>query len=591
MRRVRGVSPILFGLLTISGIAPDLRAAMSASLSASVPSHAEVGTVVKWTASVSDQEAGRLWYRFRTRALVEDFKLIRDYGPSNTLVWTAAEHEGLYQVEATVRNVDTGEIAQTSIVFSFATRIRGDTPVISATQNPLVFLYSAPECPDGSRMRVQFQTADNSLATNTPYKDCLPGMSMNFYLAGLRVGTDYVVRHTVGTGDEHVDGPPLALTTPNVIPAIAAYTVLNPPNTPSTQGILLQSTFTQATVATDLEGNLVWFYEGPVTYLTRPAPGGYLWVLVEAFGEDPSAQVVRKIDLAGNTVQETNAARVSEQLVAMGKRPIGSFHHEASTLPDGSTLVLASNEQILTGVQGEGDINVIGDMILVLNSDMDVIWAWDAFDYLDPGRAALLDEKCGPAQPGCPPFYLSETANDWLHGNSVQLTPDGNLLYSVRHQDWVLKIDYQNGQGNGQVLWKLGKDGDFTIDSNDPSPWFSHQHDAGFDAADGLTLALFDNGNTRNALDSTANSRGQVLRVDEQNRRVTLPMNVDLGVFSPALGSAQKLDNGNYHFNLGWLPDFASESVELDPAGNIRYSVKIGTLEYRTFRMKDLYTP
>jgi arylsulfate sulfotransferase len=591
MSRVGGIRPLLVGLLTISAFAPDLRAAMSASLSASVPSQAEVGTVINWTASVSGAEEGTLWYRFRARALGEGFKLIRDYGPYNTLRWTATEHEGWYEVEATVRNVDTGEIAQASVVYPFVTRIRGDTPVINETQNSLVFLYSAPECPEGSRMQVQFQAADNSLVTNTPYKDCLSGVSMNFYLAGLRAGTDYVVKHTIETGIEHVEGPPLWLTTPDVIPAIAGYTVLNAPQAPSTQGILLQSTFTQATVATDLAGNPVWFYTEPITYVTRPAPGGYFWAVIEAPGKDPSMQALRKFDLAGNTVQETNAACVNEQLAAMGKRLIGSFHHEASTLPDGKTLALASTEQILTDVQGAGDIDVISDMILVLNSDMEVVWAWDAFDYLDPGRVAPLGEKCSPTQTGCPPFYLSATANDWLHGNSVQLTPDGNLLYSARHQDWLLKIDYRNGQGNGRVLWKLGKDGDFTMNSNEPSPWFSHQHDAGFDAADSLFLALFDNGNTRNALDPTAHSRGQVLRVDEPNRTVTLQMNADLGVFSQALGSAKKLDNGNYHFNIGWLPDFSSISIELDPAGNVHYSVKIGTLEYRTFRMKDLYTP
>ncbi len=33
----------------------------------------------------------------------------------------------------------------------------------------------------------------------------------------------------------------------------------------------------------------------------------------------------------------------------------------------------------------------------------------------------------------------------------------------MRNQSWILKIDYANGTGTGNVLWKLGQDGDFTL--------------------------------------------------------------------------------------------------------------------------------
>jgi len=39
-------------------------------------------------------------------------------------------------------------------------------------------------------------------------------------------------------------------------------------------------------------------------------------------------------------------------------------------MPDGNILVLADTEQIMTNVQGQGDVDVIGDMILVLNPDL-----------------------------------------------------------------------------------------------------------------------------------------------------------------------------------------------------------------------------
>ena len=39
-------------------------------------------------------------------------------------------------------------------------------------------------------------------------------------------------------------------------------------------------------------------------------------------------------------------------------------------------------------------------------------------------------------------------------------------LLSMRHQDWVVKIDYRNGGGNGDILWRMGVDGDFQIASS-----------------------------------------------------------------------------------------------------------------------------
>jgi hypothetical protein len=147
-------------------------------------------------------------------------------------------------------------------------------------------------------------------------------------------------------------------------------------------------------------------------------------------------------------------------------------------------------EQILTDVQGPGPVDVMGDMIIVFDQDLQVLWTWDAFDHLDKHRLATLNEICTPTNGLCPPFYLAPQANDWLHGNALDLTTDGNLLYSSRHQDWVIKIDYNNGAGSGNVLWTLGKDGDFSIRSTAPYMWFSHQHFCHFEDTDSSLLDL-----------------------------------------------------------------------------------------------------
>jgi hypothetical protein len=172
--------------------------------------------------------------------------------------------------------------------------------------------------------------------------------------------------------------------------------------------------------------------------------------------------------------------------------------------------------------------------------------------------------------PGCPPV-TSGTPNDWTHANSIGYSPaDGNLVISVRHLDAVFKVDYANGAGTGAVVWRLGRNGDFSTDSGDPFPWFSHQHDAHYD---GQYFLLYDNGNTRRAeLGTTQNSRGQVYQLDEANRAAHLVYNLDLGVYAAAVGSAELLANGNFHFDDGFLSGGSShDSVEMTPTGQTSF--------------------
>jgi hypothetical protein len=357
---------------------------------------------------------------------------------------------------------------------------------------------------------------------------------------------------------------------------------------PASNGLLLLCALPPyPQIVTDLSGNMVWYLPAAVSFITRPVAGGRFLALFQPQG-DKSTQRFLEFDLMGMIVKDTNAARVNEQLVAMGKNQISSFHHEVRLLPDGKFLVLASQEQILTDVQGDGPVDVLGDMILVLDQDLQVKWAWDAFDWLDTHRMAVLKETC--ALGGCPPLYLAKAANDWTHGNAVSLAPDGSILYSARHQDWLIKINYDNGNGDGSVLWRLGKDGDFYMDSHLAAPWFSHQHDAHFLANDPMHIQLFDNGNTRHVSDATANSRGQVLELDEANFISNLKLNADLGAYSFALGSAQQLQNGGFHFTAGWLPDASSRHIETDSSGSIVRTMNFTENVYRSFRLSDIYS-
>jgi Arylsulfotransferase (ASST) len=274
----------------------------------------------------------------------------------------------------------------------------------------------------------------------------------------------------------------------------------------------------------------------------------------------------------------------------MGLDVISSFTHDVERLPSGQTAVIGLVERTVN-INGT-PTNYIGAMILVLDKNLQVAWTWNAFDHLDVNRGPVLGEIVQPGSPGPTAAVPRLPAVDWLHLNAVSWSPaDGNLVLSIRHQDWVIKIDYSNGAGDGHVIWRLGQGGDFTVNSTAPNPWFSHQHNAHY--IDDHTLILFDNGNTRRASDSNAHSRGQVWTLDEQTMTATLVVNVDLGSYSGALGAAERLSNGDYSFTLGTNgpepPKPPAHTVEVSPDGTKVYDLMANTPEYRTFRVRTLY--
>ncbi|HEY6346715.1 MAG TPA: aryl-sulfate sulfotransferase [Bryobacteraceae bacterium] len=591
-----------------------LHAQISVTLTPSQPSPVPLGTVITWTAAASGQNTsgqntsgqngGTPTFRFRARLAGGDFHTIVDYGPNSFLSWTTIQREGTYEIEVSAMSADGTQTAATSAMMVMTSLVNGGVPVITPTANPLVFIYSAPPCPNGQQLSVQI-TSPEGYVQSTPTQTCA-GFSVNFYLAGMRPQAQYTVQHTVHDGTSVAKGPAMTLPMPAISLPIPSVSILSTTTAPSVDGILLHSPFSGppfTAYATDLQGNVVWYYPGNISYLTRPQTGGTFLGVYENGALDQSQQFFLEFDLAGNTLAETNAARVNQQLAAMGVHAIDGFHHEARKLPNGNYLVLADSERILTDVQGPGPVDVIGDMILVLGPNLQVLWAWDAFNYLDPSRAAILREICTyPTTLSCAPFYLAQKANDWLHGNCLSLTPDGNILYSMRNQDWVIKIDYGD-TGSGNILWTLGAGGDFTISYDDPRvgrsdpyPWFSGQHDVQFEP-DSITITVYDDGNTRIATtEPSGHSRGQALRIDEKKREARLILDADLGAYSDAVGSAQLLPNGNYSFDNGFLnvppgsANFFAQSLEVNPEGQTVYGVQFGFLEYRTFRMPDLYT-
>ena len=571
-------------------------------------------------ATAADSNSGILSYRY-TISAGGDSRIIRDFSQSSSFDWAGVIADGLYLVRVTVRNNTTQETVQKSLPFRFTSRVSNGMPIVTASANPLVALFSAPACVETVMVRVKFKAA-GSAPDYTDWRVCNSRSSVNIYIAGMRENTRYSMVAQIKGRSGTTTGTTVYFRTGAAPSNLQAVTPVVPIGAESSlvDNVLLSDYVaigisTGYPMATDLFGRPIWYYAAfndPAQaggLLVRNVPGGTMLVLANGVNSSTTAtqlQILREIDLAGNALRETNATRIREQLDAMGlpsSCTLGgsvcaftSFHHDAVRLPNGHTLVLGTEERIYpAGTQGSTTPpNILGDMVVDLDENFQVVWYWDSFAHLDVNRAAILGETCTPGFQACPPQYLAPVSNDWLHANSIQYTADRNLIVSMRHQDWVIKIDYQDGQGIGNVIWRLGADGDFSIVSSDPSPWFSHQHDAGFEPNG--TFTVFDNGNTRVAENtgSTENSRGQAYLIDEGNMIATLILNSDLGVYSAALGSAQHLSNGNYHFLPGYNnpgPAQFSQSVEVLPTGMTNLRLECPAIAYRSFRMKSLYAP
>lgn len=577
-------------------------ASVSLQLTPSVNS-AAVGTTVTWTASASDSAnpSATFTYQFSVGTAASNLQIRQDFSSVSQFPWTESTHDGTYDIQVVAQETSSNTTATTSQTFALTSRVSGNSPVVNPTSHPLVALYSAPACPSGSNMQVHFHRSVSTYTYVTQLEACNGTTSMNFYIGGMRPNTQYVIQGHVITGNNDVAGAALAFTSGAVASGITieAYDMSTPE--PSTSHPVLLTSPTQGVpFATDSLGNLIWYlpaYQNTGGYLTRPVPGGtFLGMANDNSGV--RGRLLREYDMAGNVIRETNTAAISAQLTAMGTDPITSIHHEVFRFPNGDTGLLGSVEKIAN--QGSGNVDVLGDMAIVLDSNLQVKWFWNEFDNLNIMRPAVLGETCQQGNAGCPPLYQAgySVANDWTHSNAFASAPDGNLIVSIRHQDWVVKLNYQNGAAasDGPVLWRLGRQGDFTVQSSDPCPWFSHQHDATF-AFNGL-LTNFDNGNTRITEPSTfcgngssqSHSRGQSWSLDETHKIATQVENLDLGVYSTATGSAELSTLGNYNFFLGFVNGVNSKSVEYTPGGQLRLEEdEQNNVGYRSFRMETLY--
>ena len=169
---------------------------------------------------------------------------------------------------------------------------------------------------------------------------------------------------------------------------------------------------------------------------------------------------------------------------------------------------------------------------------------------------------------------------DYIHLNSIDEEPNGNLLISGRNTHAV----YEVSRKTGKVLWRLGgKKSDFALP---PAARFAWQHDARRQP-DG-TITVFDNGAAPPVHKLT---RVLVLRVDQQSKRVTLvrAYHHPKKLLAPFEGNAQFLPDGHLFVGWGGWPYV----TELSKSGRVLFDAYFGHGKkpgedadtYRAYRM------
>ena len=193
------------------------------------------------------------------------------------------------------------------------------------------------------------------------------------------------------------------------------------------------------------------------------------------------------------------------------------IHHDYERLANGNTLVLLFHllspeltAQIRGGRFSDDDPEqMFGDKIQEITPDGTVVFEWRSWEHLSVEEDII-----------CP---LEDRA-EWTHGNSLNVTPGGDLIVSYRRASVVGIVD----KASGDFKWKWGPG---EIDHQHHPTWL-----------DNGRILIFDNGFHR-----PRSCYSRVVEVDPGTNEIAWEYrgNPELSFFSQAVSSSERQPNGN----------------------------------------------
>jgi len=246
---------------------------------------------------------------------------------------------------------------------------------------------------------------------------------------------------------------------------------------------------------------------------------------------DWDGKVVWKYDVPGGPYDEE------------GYPSPGFIHHDLQRLPNGNTIFLY-HEQVpqeynkLIRDPARRSNRIIGDCVLEVNKDKEIVWQWHTHEHLDLNEDATIHPK-------------PNGRFDWTHCNTVNVLPEnhwyhegysefkpGNVIICSRHLDEIYIID----RAKKNIVWRY---------RGEYMGGISRAHEP-YMIEEGLpgagNILMFDNGNERKR--GTRPGRPPypemtvILEINPLTKQIVW-LYQDPDFYSAIQGTQQRLPNGN----------------------------------------------
>lgn len=205
-------------------------------------------------------------------------------------------------------------------------------------------------------------------------------------------------------------------------------------------------------LALDNEGEVVWYYQSDdrIAGIDRLANGNLLYHM--------ASFTAVEMDWLGNKVRswtpENRPAGYPEYPDSISIEGIQTLHHQPHEVRDGTFLSFSANWRVIEDwytnefdPEPRKDQKVMGDTIIEFDKEGNILWEWNAFDYLDTDMIGYEAFN---------PYWVTRrfpNTWDWTHGNGVSYDPrDDSIVASFKLLDAIIKIDRETKE----IKWIFG---------------------------------------------------------------------------------------------------------------------------------------
>jgi arylsulfate sulfotransferase len=324
---------------------------------------------------------------------------------------------------------------------------------------------------------------------------------------------------------------------------------------------------TKSPVGVDAEGQIRWYSTSYVQHVFKKLKNGHLLYLTKPNNADLVYNDLVETDYTGRIYKEYRfSTETKNNESASKKEETTVIHHDALELPNHNYLLTVS----------DGSGKYVEDTMVELSRKTGKI-------------VRVIDlKKLLPAS-----FYKNYNSTtrsdgkiDWFHQNSIDYDEsDDSIVISSRHQDLVMKLDYQTLNfkwifcSRPASKWPKSYRKYLLTTADSQTHFTGGQHAATIwstSKANQKQLVLFNNNvavTNGDKKTSKKYSEGASYVIDEKAMTVksTWRYGESLGTtnFSNVIGSTRKLSNQNYLIDFGYNNDGkTSHIVEVDPTTN-----------------------